>query len=185
MDGVPPSHRDPHRSRPDVDAVIVAHNAGDLLAAAVASAADEVGEERVWVMDAESVDGAPQRLSSSFPSSHVVPVPNRGFSASNNRGIDLTSGEWVLLLNPDAELQAGAVAVMLAAAEARETAGQRVGIVGPLVINPEGSPRPTPTGASPRCSHNSRCGHGACGRDSAGIRVYRRGCLPTRCPWTG
>ena len=40
------------------DVVIVAHNAGHLLAEAVASAVEQAGAERVWVMDADSTDGS-------------------------------------------------------------------------------------------------------------------------------
>lgn len=119
----------------DIDVIIVAHNSGALLAEAVASAVAEAGEERVWVVDAESVDGSVEAATSRFPSVHVLPVPNRGFSASNNRGIAATSDAFVLLLNPDAVLERGAIAVLRAAMDAVPHAG----IVGPAVRDADGS----------------------------------------------
>lgn len=122
--------------RPDVDTVIVAHDSGDLLLDAVRSAVEEVGEDRVWVVDAESTDGSIERVAGSFPVVHILPVVNAGFSAGNNRGIEATTSPYVLLLNPDAEVAPGVVAALVAAMEA---AGPDVGIVAPLVLNSDGT----------------------------------------------
>lgn len=140
--------------RPDADVVIVAHNAGALLLDAVRSAAEQAGEERVWVMDAESTDGSVAPVGVAFPSAHVVEVANRGFSASNNRGIEATSGEWVLLLNPDAVLEPGALQTLVSAAEADE----RIGVVAPLVMTPDGRVQDESFGRFP--SFATRAGKG-------------------------
>jgi len=134
---------------PDVDVVIVAHNPGALLDAAVRTAAEQVGEARVWVMDAESTDGSTEMVRAARPDVHVVPVPNHGFSASNNRGIEATSGEYVLLLNPDAELVPGAVEALVSAQRATAASGPRAGIVGPLVLNADGSAQANSYGRFP------------------------------------
>jgi len=120
--------------RDDVDVVIVAHNSGELLADAVRTASQQAGKERVWVMDAESTDGSAEAIVQAFPGVHVIAVPNAGFSAGNNRGIESGSHEFVLLLNPDAELKDGAIEMLVAAARA----DARVGIVGPLVLGSDG-----------------------------------------------
>lgn len=128
-----------------VDVVIVAHNAGDLLGDAVRSAAEQAGASHVWVMDAESTDGSVGRLAAGYPDVHVAAVPNAGFAASNNRGIECGTSEWVLLLNPDAGLMPDALTMMLAAG----LSDPRVGVVGPLVINADGTAQANSYGRFP------------------------------------
>jgi GT2 family glycosyltransferase len=122
-------------SNPQVDVVIVAHNAGELLRSAVDSAIQQAGSDHVWVMDAESTDGSTTAIADRLPEGHLRAVPNAGFSASNNRGIELTAAPFVLLLNPDAVLGDGALAA-LADSAARNP---RAGIIGPAVLNSDGS----------------------------------------------
>lgn len=117
------------------DVVIVAHNSGGLLADAAASALEQAGLGHVWVMDAESTDGSVDRLEGEASGIHIVAVPNSGFAASNNRGIEATTSPFVLLLNPDAVLRRGALEALLSTAEANP----RAGIVGALVLNADGS----------------------------------------------
>lgn len=125
--------------RDDVDVVIVAHQAGVLLLAAVRSAAEQAGAEHVIVVDAESTDGSVSAMAEEFPDVRVVPVPNRGFSAGNNAGADvLAAGEpapYLLLLNPDAELLPGALDALVDLAEARP----HVAVVGAKILNADGS----------------------------------------------
>lgn len=123
------------QAHPDVDVVVVAHNSGALLADAVRSAVEQVGADRVWIVDAESTDGSVAPARAAHPSAHVLQVPNAGFSASNNRAIERTSGAYVMLLNPDAELQPGAVEHLVRTAEKNP----RAGIVGALILNADGS----------------------------------------------
>ncbi|MBN2405761.1 MAG: glycosyltransferase, partial [Coriobacteriia bacterium] len=117
------------------DVIIVAHNSGPLLTEAVASAVGQAGSGSVWVVDAESTDGSVEAMSAQTTGVHVLRVANAGFAASNNRGIEATNSPYVLLLNPDAVLCTDALARLLEAAEADSQAG----IVGPLVLNPDGS----------------------------------------------
>ena len=119
---------------PDVDVVIVAFNAGELLEGAVASAEAGVASDRVIVVDVGSSDGSVAALQVAHPSVHVIPFANRGFSAGNNVGIAATDGEFVLLLNPDAVLAAGALDALVACAQAHPSAG----IVAPRVADPGG-----------------------------------------------
>ncbi|MDR3685363.1 MAG: glycosyltransferase family 2 protein [Coriobacteriia bacterium] len=130
---------------PRVEVVIVAHNAGELLGDAVRSAAEQAGAANVWVMDAESSDGSVQREASQAQGVHFVAVPNRGFSASNNRGIEATRSPFVLLLNPDARLEPGALEALLASAEAHLKAGA----IGPAILNPDGSAQANSFGRFP------------------------------------
>ncbi len=130
---------------PDVDVVIVAHNAGELLREAVSSAADQAGAARVCVVDAESTDGSVAAATAGLPEVTVVSAANRGFAASNNVGIARGTGRWVLLLNPDARLEEGALGRLLAAGESND----RVAVVGALVLNPDGTAQANQWGRFP------------------------------------
>lgn len=152
----------------DVDVVIVAHDAGDYLRAAVESAASQAGPGRVVVVDAESTDGSVQSLAASHPRVRVITAPNRGFSASNNVGIEATSGAYVLLLNPDAELAEGSLLRLVARAEA----DAHIGIVAPRVLDPDGRVQrgsfgTFPTLASTLALHVRRAFDRVRGRDDA------------------
>jgi N-acetylglucosaminyl-diphospho-decaprenol L-rhamnosyltransferase len=129
----------------DVDVIIVAHNAGPLLEPAVASAAREAGEDRVVVVDAASSDGAVAGVVLAHPRVTAVSAPNDGFAASNNIGIAATSGRYVLLLNPDAELMPGALAALVAYGEAHP----RTGVIGAKVLNADGTLQPMSFGTFP------------------------------------
>ncbi len=128
-----------------LDVVIVAHNAGELLADSVRSAVGQAEPSHVWIMDAESTDASVAGITRDFPDVNVVAVPNEGFSASNNRGIERGSAQWVLLLNPDAALMPSALAALQATAEADDS----VGIVAPAVLNPDGSAQANSFGRFP------------------------------------
>jgi N-acetylglucosaminyl-diphospho-decaprenol L-rhamnosyltransferase len=127
------------------DVIIVAHNSGHLLAEAVVSAVEQAGADRVWVMDADSTDGSIEALRASEESVHIVPVPNAGFAAANNRGIESTDSPFVLLLNPDAVLCSGALEALVNTANVNP----RAGIVSPLVMNTDGSVQASSFGRFP------------------------------------
>jgi len=58
-----------------------------------------------------------------------------GFSANVNRGIGATSGEYVIISNPDAIPEPGCVAALVEFADAHP----RCGIAGPKMLNPDGT----------------------------------------------
>ncbi len=118
-----------------LDVVIVTHNAGHFLADAVSSAIAQAGASHVWVVDADSTDDSVDALREQGLGINLLPVPNRGFAAANNRGIESTDSALVLLLNPDAALCPGALDALVATAQAHP----RAGIIGPLILNPDGS----------------------------------------------
>ena len=64
------------------------------------------------------------------------PLP---FAANVNAGIAATSGEYVLLANPDAVPEPGAISTLVAFADAHP----RAGLVGPLVFWPDGRWQPS------------------------------------------
>jgi N-acetylglucosaminyl-diphospho-decaprenol L-rhamnosyltransferase len=125
--------QDHARSAHRTDVVIVAHNSGPLLAEAVSSAVEQAGADHVWVVDAESTDGSVGGLPIGKTGPHVIAMPNRGFAAGNNRGMEQGDAPFVLLLNPDAALLPGALAALEGTADAYPHAG----IVGALVLDTE------------------------------------------------
>ncbi len=96
-------------------------------------------------MDAESHDESVDALRAQVSGIHIESVPNSGFAASNNRMIEATDSQFVLLLNPDAVLLPGALETLEDAAEHNP----RVGIVGALILNPDGSVQTGTSGRFP------------------------------------
>lgn len=135
-------------ARGRVDVAIVAYNAGELLDEAVRSAAEQAGEARVVVVDVGSTDGSVPRIAERFPNARVIAAENLGFSHGNNVAIEATAGEFVLLLNPDAELRPAALGTLLEAADANP----RAAVVGPAVLNPDGSLQANSYGRFPSLS---------------------------------
>ena len=59
-------------------------------------------EAEVFVVDNNSVDGSLKMLADKFPEVKVIAnKDNVGFSRANNQAIRISTGEYVLLLNPD------------------------------------------------------------------------------------
>ena len=61
-----------------------------------------LGDVEVFVVDNDSSDGTPQMVRDEFPGVKViVNESNLGFATANNRALRLSTGRFVLLLNPD------------------------------------------------------------------------------------
>jgi len=60
---------------------------------------------------------------------------NFGFSKANNKGVEISSGEYVLFLNPDTIVHSGALEVLLDVMDDDE----QIGACGPKLLNPDGS----------------------------------------------
>jgi hypothetical protein len=134
-----PSERPaPTDSGSDVSVVIVSHNSGSLLLKTLASLAAGRSDPKpeVIVVDNASSDGSVGWAEQAFPWVRYLRLPtNRGFGAANNRGAGESSGRWVLFLNPDTEVRAGAIERLRAFLQGNA----RVGAVGPKLLNPDGS----------------------------------------------
>ena len=90
----------------------------------------------VWVVDNASSDGSPAMVASEFPDVHlIVNTDNVGFSKANNQAIAQTDSRYTFLLNSDAAIHPGALEGLVAYADAHPKAG----IIGPKVLNPDGS----------------------------------------------
>jgi N-acetylglucosaminyl-diphospho-decaprenol L-rhamnosyltransferase len=117
-----------------VSIVVVSFNARDYLERCLEVVAG--GEDEVVVVDNASEDGSPGLVRERFPSVRLVELPaNVGFGAANNVGMEAASAELFLLLNSDAWPVGDAVGRLAAFAVANPAAG----VVGPRLLNPDGS----------------------------------------------
>lgn len=64
----------------------------------------------------------------------------QGFSANNNFGIAMSSGRYILLLNPDTEVMPGAISTMISFMNSHPKAG----MCGAQLLFPDGSIQPSP-----------------------------------------
>jgi GT2 family glycosyltransferase len=87
------------------------------------------------VVDHGSRDGTVAFVRERFPEVRLVEQENLGLAAGWNRGLRETSGDWCLILNADAWLTPGSLERLVEFAAARP----RAAIVGPRLLNPDGS----------------------------------------------
>jgi len=139
----------------DLSIVVVSWNVRELLAECLASLAaaplvivapdgsrrGTAGPEvEVIVVESASADGTPALVRERFPWAHLLPqAENVGFTRGTNLGLAQARGRHLLLLNPDTLVHGDALTQLIAALDARP----EVGIVGPRVLNPDGSTQST------------------------------------------
>lgn len=94
----------------------------------------------VFVVDNASSDGSTAMVREEFPHVQLIAnTVNMGFTAGNNAALRRCQGRYWLLLNPDTRLAADALQVMLDYMEQNPA----VGVVGPKLLNPDGSIQPS------------------------------------------
>lgn len=78
----------------------------------------------VWVVDNHSVDGSIEMLKEKFPEVKLIEnKKNVGFSAANNQAIRQSTGEYVLLLNPDTVVEEETFSKVIAFMDSHPDAG--------------------------------------------------------------
>ncbi|GIW00313.1 glycosyltransferase family 2 protein [Roseiflexus sp.] len=126
----------------DLSIVIVNWNTRDLLRACLASlhnAARRIACE-IIVVDNASTDGSIEMVRAAFPRVRLMALPeNVGFARANNIGFAQAQGRYFLLLNPDTWLPPGALDEMIALMDQMPN----VGILGPRLLNADGSLQPS------------------------------------------
>jgi GT2 family glycosyltransferase len=142
--------------------VIVAHNGRELLRACLDSmSADEQAESwEVIVVDNASTDGAVAMLREDHPWVRVIESGgNVGFARAANIGVRESSGEYILLLNPDTVVPPGALSRCVEELQRRPS----IGILGCKLVRLDGSldhackrSFPTPMSALAHMSRLSR-----------------------------
>jgi N-acetylglucosaminyl-diphospho-decaprenol L-rhamnosyltransferase len=150
-----------------VSAVVVNYNAGAVLAGCLASLSDEGIEETV-VVDNGSLDGSDRIVCAADPKAIWLPSgSNLGYGRAANLGAARTRSPALLICNPDLVLRPGTVAALVATLEADPS----VGIVGPRLLNTDGSVYPS---ARSFPSLLDAVGHGALGTVWSGNPFSRR-----------
>jgi N-acetylglucosaminyl-diphospho-decaprenol L-rhamnosyltransferase len=130
-DGVLPVHK--------VTAVVVNYNAGAALSDCVASLARE-GVQAIMVVDNGSTDDSLECLAAKNQGAQVLRTGrNLGFGGGVNYGARRTTGELLLICNPDLVLRPGALGVRVD----RLGHDPSLGIVGPALVTPDGDLRPS------------------------------------------
>jgi GT2 family glycosyltransferase len=116
-----------------VSAVVVSHGHVLDLAVTLPALRPQVDELVVIANVPGSTNGLPKET-------RLLENPRPlGFAANVNRGIAETSGDYVLVVNPDALPEAGAVAELVAFADAHP----RCGVAGPRMLYPDGRWQPS------------------------------------------
>ncbi|MFM2226353.1 MAG: hypothetical protein RJA07_2555 [Bacteroidota bacterium] len=98
-----------------VSIIIVNYNVKDLLLQTISSVyANSKGlQTEIIVVDNNSKDDSVKALKKQFP--QVILIENKfnaGFSGANNQGIEIATGDYIFLLNPDTELKNDAIKIL-------------------------------------------------------------------------
>ena len=123
--------------------IIVNYNAGDALARCVESVLSQKQGAQLILVDNQSTDGSAKTVENLFgrvPELEIVHnEENLGFARAVNQAsrMEACNGvEFLLILNPDCELQPGALRRLLEALDSVPLAG----LAGPLVVDRHGQP---------------------------------------------
>lgn len=140
------------QSTPAVAAVIVSYNTVALLRGCLASLWACVPPPQIVVVDNGSRDGSPAMVRAEFPEVALIEAGyNAGFAGGTNIGLAALGllddyrlsaigyglSDAVLILNPDTVVHPGALEALVAFLQAHP----RVGLVGPRLLNPDGTPQ--------------------------------------------
>lgn len=123
---------------PRISAIVVAHNNASQIGACLRSlAASHEPIAEVTVIDQRSSDGTSDLIRREFPAVRVLGFSdNPGFGEGNNRGARVSDGDYLLLLNPDAQIDRDGVGALTATLDADARAGIAVPKVR-LTMEPE------------------------------------------------
>jgi len=115
----------------DVSVVVVTWNSLPTLERCLGSVA---GYETI-VVDNGSSDGTAGFVSERFPEVRLIEQENRGMGAGNNAGMRASASRYTFLLNADAWVLGDGLAALVAAADAHP----RAAVVGPRLLNTDGT----------------------------------------------
>ncbi|MDQ3897395.1 MAG: glycosyltransferase family 2 protein, partial [Actinomycetota bacterium] len=126
-------------TEPRVSAVVVSYNSAAYLPDCLRSLRSE-GIGDVVVVDNASSDGSVAAVRAADPGATVVETgANLGFGSGANRGVAASTGDYVLVLNPDTVVEPGTVKAL---AEALER-DPGLAVVGPRMEHEDGSLYPS------------------------------------------
>lgn len=122
----------------DLSIVIVTHNSLSPVGKCLSSVEEHPPScpYETIVVDNASTDGTPEMIKGEFGGCRLVSNDdNRGYSKGVNQGIDLSEGEFVLILNPDIEVREGSLDTLVRFMQEHPDAG----IAGSKLIYADGS----------------------------------------------
>jgi N-acetylglucosaminyl-diphospho-decaprenol L-rhamnosyltransferase len=95
---------------------------------------------RTVVIDNSSSDGTPDAVAKGFPFVHLVRnAGNTGFAAANNQALRAANSRYMLLLNPDTEVDPGAIDALIRFMDSHPQAWA----AGPALLNGDRTPQRT------------------------------------------
>jgi hypothetical protein len=101
----------------DLSVITVTHNDKEQVLGqipTVINGAKNISFEQ-WVVDNASADGAPDAIEKEFPNVKIIRNDtNTGFGYANNQAAKRSSGEFLLFLNPDMQVEEGSLDKMVA-----------------------------------------------------------------------
>lgn len=121
-----------------ISVVIVSYNSRELLRSCLASIDPEQAEE-VIVIDNASTDGSDMMVMQQFPRVRLIRSENAGYGTAANRAIASCSSRYALLLNSDTTLHPGTLQALCDYLDQHPQAA----IVGPKLLNPDGTHQPS------------------------------------------
>jgi GT2 family glycosyltransferase len=141
---------------------VVSYNTRELLRACLESV-DAEGAAEVVVADNASTDGSPDLVRAEHPRATLLSNrANPGFGAAANQAVAACTAPYVLLLNADTRLEAGALAALTDHLDRHPGAA----VVGPRLVNPDGTLQPS-------CNHFPTPVHAVLVRTAAGRLLAR------------
>ncbi|MEA2244784.1 MAG: hypothetical protein QOI98_1091 [Solirubrobacteraceae bacterium] len=110
---------------PDLTVAVVTYNGRELALTTLRSALENAGPIAVewFVADNGSSDGTADAVASELPDVTVFRCDNLGFAHGNNVVLQHARGRYVLLMNPDIEIERGTLAALVAALDERPDVG--------------------------------------------------------------
>ncbi len=120
-----------------VSVITVTWNSKDFILQQIQSvknAAAHIQVEQI-IVDNQSEDGTAELIQKNFPEiTVIVNSENKGFGRANNQAVNISKGDYLLFLNPDMELEAGSLDILVDWMEKNSS----VGIVGPKLVTKKG-----------------------------------------------
>jgi hypothetical protein len=103
---------------------------------ASSSCTKEAFSYELFVVDNASPDGSAEMVARDFPTIALIAnEENRGFAAANNQAMARANGRYLLMLNPDTEVQDDGLPRLVSFLESKKEAGA----AGGQLVNPDGS----------------------------------------------
>lgn len=123
---------------PIISAIVVSYNTAALTLRCLDALFADLGTmpAEVLVVDNGSTDASVSEVRSRFPQAIVLENgANLGFGAANNIAMKQATGKYLLLINSDAFVRPGAIAAMVARAQA----DPQLAVIGPRIVCTDGS----------------------------------------------